>query len=117
QRLQLNARDPLAVLILERRPDGGPELDGLPVREHGEHRELRGERLHHGMGEPSCEKNRPLSALLSLARTSRRPATDVSGASGAPAPPMSVRTQPGLSATTMMPRGSSVAARPFTSML
>src|SRR3954470_6224777 len=117
QRLDLHAADPVAVVAFVRRPDARVELDALAVLQDRGDQKLGDDRLHHGIGEPSWEKNLPESVLLSPASTLRRPATESCGASGALSPPMSVRTQPGLSATTFTPRPASVAARPLTSML
>src|SRR4051812_14731159 len=100
-----------------RRADARVQLDALAVRQHRGYEKLGYECLHHGMGEPSWEKKRPESPAFKPESTLRNPATEVSGASGAPLPPMSVRTHPGLRATTLMPRPPSVLAKPFTSML
>ena len=48
---------------------------------------------------------RPLSAGVKPSSTCNNPVTDCAGVTGALPPPMSVYTQPGHSATTLMPRG------------
>src|SRR5688572_15061070 len=104
------------VALLARPADLQPQLHALAGFAHADHLELGDQVLHQGIAEPSCERNLPESAGLRPAITLRSPRTDASGESGAPSPPMSVRTQPGLSATTTT-FPASVAARPLTSML
>src|SRR5688572_11319771 len=117
ERLDLDRARPAPVALLARPADLQPQLHALAGFAHADHLELGDQILHQGIAEPSCERNFPESAGFRPAITLRSPRTDASGESGAASPPMSVRTQPGLSATTMMLRAASVAARPLTSML
>src|SRR5688572_72890 len=116
ERLDLDRARPAPVALLARPADLQPQLHALAGFAHADHLELGDQVLHQGIAEPSCEKNLPESAGFRPATTLRSPRTDASGESGAPSPPMSVRTQPGLSATTTT-FPASVAARPLTSML
>src|SRR5437773_3165495 len=116
QRLDQHARDP-SVGLRVRRADARLDVDAPAILQHCGDLQRCDDPFHHGIGDPSCEKNLPLSDGVRPAITLRRPATEVSAPSGAPLPPMSVRTQPGLSATTTTPLAPSVAASPFTSML
>src|SRR5687768_10563014 len=108
---------PAAIALLARPADLGAQFDAFAVGPHGDDLELGDEVLHQGISVPSWERNRPESLGVSRSITLRNPRTDASGDNGAPAPPMSVRTQPGLSATTMIRLDASVAARPLPSML
>src|SRR5262245_13389856 len=108
---------PAAVALRARLADLGAQRQALAGGAHADHLELGDHGLHQGIGAPSCEKNLPESPLPRPAITLRRPRTDLSGLTGACSPPMSVRTQPGLSATTMIPRPASADASPLTSML
>src|SRR5260221_3665478 len=119
QRRHHHATQPAAVALALRPGNARADVE-LHLRAFaGERRHLdRGDRVgHHGIDEPSWLKKRPESPLFRPAITWRKPLTEVSGVSGAPAPPMSVRTHPGLSATTAMRFAASVTARPLTSML
>src|SRR6185436_15466571 len=108
---------PAAVALLLRAADLDAHRQALAVGAHAGHLELRHQVLHQGISVPSCEKNFPESAARRPPMTFRSPRTEASAESGALSPPMSVRTQPGLSATTTILRAASVAARPLTSML
>src|SRR5919109_4990284 len=108
---------PALVALLARPADLRPELQALAVGSDADHVEPGDEVLHQGISLPSCERNFPESRKVSLPITLRKPLMDCSGVSGAFSPPMSVRTQPGLSATTMMLRPASVTESPFASAL
>ena len=71
--------------------------------------------LYQGIGRPWWSRKRPLSSGFNRSMTCSNPPTASAASSGAPAPPMSVRTQPGWNATTHvlfadMPRASSTLA-------
>src|SRR6185503_4306984 len=120
--LALERRDgdrarPAAVALLARPADLGAERKPLAVGTHCLHLELRHQVLHQRISAPSCDRNLPVSAAVKRESTVLRPCTEASGDSGAFSPPMSVRTHPGLSATTTMPRLASVTESPLASAL
>src|SRR5688572_15155849 len=110
ERGDLDRAGPAAVALLLRPPDLREQRDALAVGAHAGDRELGDQVLHQGIAAPSYDRNFPESSLRKVEMTLRKPCTDFSTESGACSPPMSVRTQPGLSATTMRPRGARLAA-------
>src|ERR1700682_4818745 len=108
QRRHRDLAEPAAVVLALRRLDARADRQPLAVAAHGHDFQA-----HHGIDDPSWPRNFPESRGFRPAMTLRRPLTEVSGASGALAPPMSVLTQPGLSATTITPLEASVAASPL----
>src|SRR5205085_4637229 len=74
-------------------------------------------KAHQGSSEPSRRRNLPVSSIVSRSISARIDETLSSGVISAPAPPMSVFTQPGLSKTHATPRDFASSARLLHAML